>query len=90
LDGAYPYLILDAGYKKVRDHGVVRSQAVLVAIGIKWDGWRQALAVELANRESASSWKDFLVVPRARGLEDTEFGGSDDDAGLERHCGSAS
>ncbi len=31
------------------------SQAVLIAIGIDWDGRRQILAVELANRESRSS-----------------------------------
>src|SRR3546814_4500745 len=31
------------------------SQAVLIAIGIDWDGRRQILAVEMANRESATS-----------------------------------
>ena len=33
LEDAYPYLILDARYEKIREHGVIRSQAVLVAIG---------------------------------------------------------
>ena len=37
------------------------SQAVLIAIGIDWDGRRQILAVEMANRESRCSWKDFLA-----------------------------
>src|SRR3954452_8420015 len=55
----YPYLILDARYEKVREDGVVGSQAVLIAIGIDWDGRRQILAIEMANRESRSSWKDF-------------------------------
>jgi putative transposase len=32
---------------------------VLIAIGIDWDGRRQVLGVELANRESRSSWRDF-------------------------------
>ena len=36
------------------------SQAVLIAIGIDWDGRRQIMAVEMANRESRSSWKDFF------------------------------
>src|SRR5215213_11271625 len=57
----YPYLILDARYEKVREDGVVGSQAVLIAIGIDWDGRRQILAIEMANRESRSSWKDFLL-----------------------------
>jgi len=32
LDEVYPYLILDARYEKVREDGVIRSQAVLIAI----------------------------------------------------------
>jgi hypothetical protein len=47
---------------------VIVSQAVLIAIGIDWDGRRQVLAVELANRESRSSWRDFLLGLKARGL----------------------
>ena len=35
----------------------MRSRAVLVAIGIDWDGRRQVLGVEMANRESSTSWK---------------------------------
>ena len=34
----YPYLILDARYEKVREDGVIQSQAVLMAIGINWEG----------------------------------------------------
>src|SRR6476661_8227193 len=52
LNEPYPYLILDARYEKVREAGVITSQAVLVAIGVGWDGWREVLGVELANRES--------------------------------------
>ena len=77
-----PYLILDARYEKVREAGVVMSQAVLVAIGIDWDGRRQILAVEMANRESRSAWKDFLLTLKARGLNGVEFVVADDHAGL--------
>ena len=35
LEEDYPYLILDARYEKVREDGVIRSRAVLVAIGVK-------------------------------------------------------
>src|SRR4030088_977272 len=58
LQEAFPYLYVDARYEKVRETGVVRSRAVLVAIGVDGEGRRQVLGVELANRESASSWKD--------------------------------
>src|SRR6202163_3088784 len=36
LEEEYPYLILDARYEKVREDGVIRSHAVMVAIGINW------------------------------------------------------
>jgi putative transposase len=84
LEEAYPYLILDARYEKVREGGVIRSQAVLIAIGISWDGRRCVLAVERANRESHSSWRDFLVRLKERGLCGVEFVVSDDHAGLKK------
>jgi len=87
LEEEYPYLILDARYEKVREDSVIQSQAVLVAIGINWEGQRQVLAVELANRESRSSWRDFLVRLKERGLAGVEFVVSDDHAGLKRAIG---
>ena len=83
LTDAFPYLILDARYEKVREAGVIASQAVLVAIGVDWDGRRQVLGVELANRESRSSWRDFLLGLRERGLHGVEFVVADDHAGLK-------
>jgi transposase-like protein len=84
LEKPYPYLILDARYERVRAAGVIRSQAVLVALGIDWEGRRNVLGVELANRESATSWKDFLVGLKQRGLDGVEFVVSDDHEGLKR------
>lgn len=84
LDEPYPYLILDARYEKVRENGVIRSMAVQVAIGINWEGQRQVLAVETANRESQSSWKEFLLRLKERGLSGVEFVVSDDHAGLKK------
>jgi len=80
----YPYLILDAKYEKVRVDGIIQSQAVLVAIGINWEGRREVLGVELANRESQSSWRDFLVGLRKRGLSGVELVITDDHAGLRK------
>ena len=84
LEEAYPYVILDARYEKVREDGVIRSMAVQIAIGINWEGQRQVLAVETANRESQSSWKDFLLRLKERGLTGVEFVVSDDHAGLKK------
>ncbi len=57
LTEPFPYLILDARYEKVREAGVVMSQAVLIVVGIDWDGRHQILAAEMANRESRSAWR---------------------------------
>lgn len=84
LDESFPYLILDAHYERVREGGVIAHQAVLIAIGINWEGQRQVLAVEMANRESQSSWKDFLSRLKERGLSGVEFVVSDDHAGLKK------
>ena len=69
-------------YERVREAGVILNQAVLIAIGVDWDGRRQVLAVELANRESRSSWREFLRELKARGLSGVEFVVADDHAGL--------
>lgn len=49
---AYPYLFVDARYEKVRVDGRVVSQGVLVVSGVREDGFREILAVEVANTES--------------------------------------
>lgn len=84
LEEEYPYLVLDARYEKVREDGVIRSQAVQIVIGINAEGRRQILAVELAHRESQTSWKDILLALRTRGLRGVEFVVSDDHPGLKR------
>src|SRR4051794_15450640 len=83
LEEPFAYLILDARYEKVREAGIVGSRAVQVAVGIDREGRRQVLAVELANRESRSSWKDFLLGLKERGLHGVEFVAADDHAGLK-------
>jgi putative transposase len=84
LEEEFPYLILDARYEKVREEGVIRSRAVLVALGVDWEGRRQVLSVELANRESTTSWKEFLLRLKNRGLRGVMLAVSDDHAGLKR------
>jgi transposase-like protein len=82
LEQPYPYLILDARYEKVRIDGVIRSRAVLIALGINWEGRREVLGVDLANRESKNSWKDFIVSLKRRGLRGVELVITDSHEGL--------
>jgi putative transposase len=84
LTEAFPYLILDARYEKVREAGIILSQAVLVAVAVDGEGRRQVLGVDLANRESRTSWRDFLRGLKERGLFGVEFVVSDDHEGLKQ------
>lgn len=84
LEEEYPYLVLDARYERVREDGIIRKRAVLIAIGINWEGRRCVLGVELANRETATSWRAFLERLRGRGLRGVEFVVSDHHAGLRQ------
>jgi putative transposase len=84
LEEEYPYLILDARYERVREDSVIGKRAVQVAIGINWEGRRSVLGVEVANRESTSSWRDFLLGLKQRGLRGVVTVISDDHVGL-RH-----
>ena len=68
LSEPYPYLILDARYERVREGGMIANQAVLIAVAVDGEGRRQVLAVELANRESRSSWRDFLLGLQTRAV----------------------
>src|SRR5580692_5299514 len=84
LSEPLPYLILDARYEKVREAGIILSQAVLVAVAVDGEGQRQIIGVDLANRESHSSWRDFLSALKERGLFGVEFVVSDDHEGLKQ------
>jgi putative transposase len=82
LTETYPHLVLDTRYKKVREDGVIRSQAVQLAIGINDEGRRRILAVELANGESQTSWPVVLLDLKSWGLRGVELVVPDDHPGL--------
>ena len=50
LEEPYRYLVVDARYERIREHGTIQSRAVLIAIGINDDGRRCILGVELAGK----------------------------------------
>jgi len=83
LAEAFPYVVLDARYEKVREGGTIANRAIQIALGIDWEGRRQVLAVEYAQRESQGSWRDFLLRLKERGLKGVLFVVSDDHEGLK-------
>jgi putative transposase len=91
----YPYPLVDARYEKVRVSGRVVSQGVLVVSAVRQpDGFREILAVEVADTESEATYQELFRSLKARGLTGVELVVSDDHEGLkaavERHFQGAS
>ena len=75
---SYPYLYLDATYLKARWAGAVRDVALLVAVGVNDEGFREVLAVEAAAGERSETWRGLLQGLVGRGLRGVELVISDD------------
>jgi putative transposase len=82
LAARYPYLSVDARYEHVRVDGQVVSQGVLIVAGVRDDGRREILAVEVADTESEATYQDLFRRLQARGLHGVRLVTSDDHAGL--------
>lgn len=81
--GSIPFLQLDARYEKVRQDGVVRSCAVLIATGIMDDGKRTVLGVSVSLSEAEVHWREFLLSLKSRGMHGVRLITSDDHTGLK-------
>ncbi|NLD17961.1 MAG: IS256 family transposase [Tissierellia bacterium] len=87
LQMAYPYLIVDAIYTKVREAGAVRSKGLLLAIGVNEDGFREILGFMASDTESEGSWGSFFSSMKERGLKGVDLVVSDAHKGLVRAIG---
>ena len=83
LEGAYPYLWLDAKYVKVRDHGRVVSKALVVAYAVHETGVREVIGLDVGEVESGSFWVEFLRSLRKRGLSGVRLAVTDQHEGLK-------
>ena len=82
LEVAYPYLVVDARYEHVRVAGQVVSQGVLVVKGVREDGLRELLAVDVADTESEATYDSLFRSLKDRGLHGVRLITSDDHRGL--------
>jgi putative transposase len=71
----FAYVWLDATYVHVRENRHVVSKAVVIATGLRADGHREVLGVDLGDSENETFWREFLT-----GLVDAAWPG----------CGSSS
>jgi len=67
LDKHYPFVSVDALYLKVREGGRVKSKALLIAIGVNEEGYREILGFQVANSESETSWGELFASLKERG-----------------------
>jgi putative transposase len=82
IEGKYPYVYLDGISLKRTWGGEVRNVAILVAIGVGEDGFRDILGVAEGCKEDKAGWSSFLAYLKKRGLQSPELFISDKCMGL--------
>ena len=82
IEGEHPYVYLDGIVLKRSWAGEVKNVAVLVAIGVGSDGYRQVLGVQEGHKEDKSGWSSFLAHMKQRGLKGVRLVISDACLGL--------
>lgn len=87
IDGQHIYVWLDGIWLKRSWGGEVQNVAVLVAIGVNEEGFREVLGVSEGSKEDKESWLRFLRQLKARGLNGTELIVSDKCLGLIESLG---
>ena len=87
IEGGHPYVYLDGTYLKRSWGGEVKNVAILVAIGVAEDGYREVLGVAEGAKEDKASWLGFLRRLKERGLDGTRLFVSDACLGLVESLG---
>ena len=87
IEGEHPYVFLDGIWLKRTWGGEVRNLAILVAIGVNSDGFREVLGVTEGAKEDKESWVGFLRQLKARGLKGVKLVISDKCLGLIESLG---
>jgi putative transposase len=87
ITGQHVYVYLDGIYLKRSWGGEVKNVAILVAIGVNQDGFREVLGVCEGGKEDKASWLSFLRHLKQRGLQGTKMFISDKCLGLVEALG---
>jgi putative transposase len=82
IEGEHAYVYLDGIWLKRSWGGEVKNIAILVAIGVDQDGFRQVLGVMEGMKEDKDSWTAFLRYLKERGLRGVRLIISDKCLGL--------
>ena len=70
LDSIYPVIFIDAIHYSVRDNGVIRKLAAYVMPGIRLEGKKEVLTIQVGENESAKYWLSVLNELKNKGVKD--------------------
>src|SRR5438874_3852068 len=87
LEGAYPYLWLDAKVEKVRDGGRVVRKCLVLAYGVHESGRREVIGLDVGEGETGAFWRSLLRSLVKRGLVGCQLVVSDAREGLKGAIG---
>jgi len=82
IEGAHPYLYLDATFLDARWARKVENVSALVAYAVGPDGHRHLLGITIGTEESEASWSELLMQLLERGLSGVQLVIADEHAGL--------
>ena len=82
IAGTHAYVYLDGIWLKRSWGGEVKNVAVLVAVGVNAEGYREILGVCEGAKEDTESWRGFLRQLKGRGLSGVRLFVSDKCLGL--------
>jgi len=83
LESHYTAIFCDATYITVRRADSYSKEAVFIVYGVRKDGFRELLALDVMPTESATNWEDVLKSIKLRGVENTDIVIADGLKGLE-------
>lgn len=63
LEGAWSYLWLDATKIRVSENGRIMSRAVIIAVAVNEDGWREVLCIATGPSEADTFWTGLPRAP---------------------------
>ena len=73
LQGKYPYVYVDGIYLKRNWGGTYENVAILIAMAVNEDGYREVIGASEGMKEDKASWQEFLKRLRKRGLTGTQL-----------------
>lgn len=73
LQGKYPYVYVDGIYLKRNWGGEYENVAILIAMAVNEDGYREVIGASEGMKEDKARWHEFLKSLKERGLSGVQW-----------------